>query len=142
VRWIGGQSRRALPNPLAGLLVAKASTIDGNMQRGTGKIQNELYAGHLVWNKVRMLGSRFSFLDKERKQLARESNVEPAVGDVVSLHPAVLARYEQQLVDLQDDLSKGIDAGNSEAAEEPVETATEFRNPSHPSGVTARSSDA
>jgi len=32
-----------------------ASTINGNMQRGTGLIQNELYAGRLVWNKVRMV---------------------------------------------------------------------------------------
>jgi hypothetical protein len=32
---------------------------------------------------------------------------EPAVGDAFSLHPAVLARYEQQLVHLQDALSKG-----------------------------------
>jgi site-specific DNA recombinase len=30
-----------------------ASTINGNMQRGTGIIQNELYVGRLVWNKVR-----------------------------------------------------------------------------------------
>jgi hypothetical protein len=32
-----------------------ASTINGNMQRGTGIIQNELYTGRLVWNKVRMV---------------------------------------------------------------------------------------
>jgi site-specific DNA recombinase len=32
-----------------------ASTINGNMQRGTGIIQSELYAGRLIWNKVRML---------------------------------------------------------------------------------------
>ena len=32
-----------------------ASTINGNMQRGTGIIQNELCAGRLVWNKVRMI---------------------------------------------------------------------------------------
>ena len=31
------------------------STINGNMQRGTGVLQNELYAGRLVWNKVRMI---------------------------------------------------------------------------------------
>jgi hypothetical protein len=30
-----------------------ASTINGNMQRGTGIIQNELYTGRLVWNKVK-----------------------------------------------------------------------------------------
>src|SRR6266545_1663917 len=34
---------------------AGASTINGNMQRGTGIIQSELYAGRLVWNKVRMV---------------------------------------------------------------------------------------
>ncbi len=32
-----------------------ASTINGNMQRGTGILQNELYDGRLVWNKVRMV---------------------------------------------------------------------------------------
>lgn len=32
-----------------------ASTINGNMQRGTGLPNNELYAGRLVWIKVRML---------------------------------------------------------------------------------------
>ncbi len=32
-----------------------ASTINGNMQRGTGILQNELYTGRLVWNKVRMV---------------------------------------------------------------------------------------
>ena len=49
-----------------------------------------------------VLGPRSSVLDEERKQVARELNVEPAVGDVISLHPALLARYEQQLVHLQD----------------------------------------
>jgi site-specific DNA recombinase len=32
-----------------------ASTINGNAQRGAGIILNELYAGRIVWNKVRML---------------------------------------------------------------------------------------
>ena len=32
-----------------------ASTINGNMKRGTGLLQNELYCGRLVWNKVRMV---------------------------------------------------------------------------------------
>ena len=78
-------------------------------------------------------------MDEERKQVASELDGEPAVGDVVSLHPAVLARYEQQLVHLQDALSKGVNAGDSEAAEairDLVETVTVFRNPSHPGGVT------
>jgi hypothetical protein len=32
-----------------------ASTINGSNQRGTGIIRNELYAGRLVWNEVRMI---------------------------------------------------------------------------------------
>jgi site-specific DNA recombinase len=44
---------------------------------------------------------------------------EPIPSEVVSLHPTVLARYEQQLVELRDALAKGIRAGDSEAAEGP-----------------------
>jgi hypothetical protein len=57
-----------------------------------------------------VLGPRSSVLDEERKQVARELNAEPAVGDVISLHLPVLARYEQPLVHLQDALSKGVNA--------------------------------
>ena len=32
-----------------------ASTINGNAQRGSGLIFNELYAGRIIWNKVRMV---------------------------------------------------------------------------------------
>ena len=32
-----------------------ASTINGNRERGAGILQNELYVGRLVWNKVRMV---------------------------------------------------------------------------------------
>ncbi len=32
-----------------------ASTINGNASRGAGILQNELYVGRLVWNKVRMI---------------------------------------------------------------------------------------
>jgi site-specific DNA recombinase len=68
-----------------------------------------------------------------------ELSVEPAANDTISLHPAVLARYEQQLAHLQDALSKGINAGDSDAAEairELVETVTVFRDPSLPGGAT------
>src|SRR5882757_7909550 len=53
--------------------------------------------------------------------------------------PVMLARYQEQLVELQDALSKGINAGDSEAAEAIrglVETVTVFRDPSRPGGVT------
>jgi len=32
-----------------------ASTINGNLQRGAGILLNDLYAGRIVWNKVRMI---------------------------------------------------------------------------------------
>nr|WP_245324045.1 recombinase family protein [Bradyrhizobium stylosanthis] len=35
--------------------VWNASTINGNLERGAGILQNELYVGRLVWNKVRMV---------------------------------------------------------------------------------------
>ena len=108
----------------------------GELNREIDRPVNAIANGH---GDPAMLGPRSSVLDEERKQVARELNVEPAVGDVISLHLAVLARYEQQRIHLQDALSKGVNAGDSEAAKaitEFVQTATVFRNPSHPGGIT------
>ena len=61
--------------------------------------------------------------------------MEPAVNDAISLHPAVLARYQEQLLELQGALSKAINTGDSDAAEAIrglVETVTVFRDPSRP----------
>jgi len=61
-----------------------------------------------------------------------ELNLEPAGNDTISLHPAVLARYQEQLVELQDALSEGINAGDSDAPEAIrglVETVTVLRDP-------------
>ena len=68
-------------------------------------------------------------------------SVEPTASDVISLHPAVLARYEHQLLRLQDALSKGITAGDSDATEAirelaETETVKIFRDPVRPGGVT------
>jgi site-specific DNA recombinase len=78
-------------------------------------------------------------LNEERKRVAAELMAEPTPAEVVTLHPIVLARYEQQLVELRDALSKGVRAGDSEAAEairELIETVTVFRDHSRPGGVT------
>jgi hypothetical protein len=78
-----------------------------------------------------VLGPRSSVLNEERKQVAMELDVEPAVNDTISLQAAVLARYQEQLVELQGALSKGIEAGDSDAAEvirSLVETVTVFRD--------------
>ena len=46
------------------------STIHGNRQRGTGILNNELYVGRLVWNRLRYMkdpetGKRVSRLNPE-----------------------------------------------------------------------------
>jgi len=85
-----------------------------------------------------VLGPRSTVLNEERKQIAGELNAEPATNAVVALHPAILARYERELATLQDALSKGINAGDSDAAEairDLVETVTVFRDPARPGGV-------
>jgi len=46
-------NREGVPPPRG--RVWNASTINGNAQRGIGILNNELYAGRLVWNKVRMV---------------------------------------------------------------------------------------
>jgi site-specific DNA recombinase len=108
----------------------------GEFKREIDRLVDAIAKGH---GDPAVLGPRSSILDEERKQVAKELNAEPTVDDVISFHPAVLARYEQQLAHLQDALSKGVNAGDSEAAEairDLVETVTVFRNPSHPGGVT------
>jgi site-specific DNA recombinase len=75
----------------------------------------------------------------------RSDIAEPAATGIISLHPAVVARFEQQVVHLQGALSKGINAGDSDAAEairNLVETVTIFRDPSRPGGVTVELPDA
>jgi site-specific DNA recombinase len=108
----------------------------GELKREIDRLVDAIAKGH---DDPAVLGPRSSVLDEQRKQVANELNSEPTVDDVISLHPAVLARNEQQLAHLQDALSKGVNAGDSEAAEairDLVETVTVFRNPSHPGGVT------
>jgi site-specific DNA recombinase len=107
----------------------------GELNREIDRLVDAIAKGH---GEPAVLGPRSSALNEERKQVALELSVEPAVNDTISLHPAVLARYKEQLVELQDALSKGINAGDSEAAEAIrglVETVTVFRDPSRPGGV-------
>ena len=86
----------------------------GELDREIDRLVDAIAKGH---GDPAVLGPRSSALDGKRKQVTKELNAEPAVGDVISLYPAVLARYQQQLVHLQDSLSKGVKAGDSEAAE-------------------------
>ncbi|MBR2117714.1 MAG: recombinase family protein [Afipia sp.] len=60
--YLAGRSPRDIAGALNGKRVRpprgdtwNASTINGNAQRGGGILQNEIYAGRIVWNKVRMV---------------------------------------------------------------------------------------
>jgi site-specific DNA recombinase len=108
----------------------------GELNREIDRLVDAIAKGH---GNPAVLGPRSSVLNEERKQITMELNLEPAGNDTISLHPAVLARYQEQLVELQDALSNGINAGDSDAAEAIrglVETVTVFRDPSRPGAVT------
>jgi site-specific DNA recombinase len=60
--YVGGRTPREIAQDLNRANVApprgrrwNASTINGNVHRGSGILHNELYRGRLVWNKVRMV---------------------------------------------------------------------------------------
>src|SRR5260370_28100708 len=110
----------------------------GEVGREIDRLVDAIAKGH---GNPAVLGPRSSVVNEERKQIAMELKVEPAVNDTISLHPAVLARYEQQLAHLQDALSRGINAGDSDAAvaiRGLVETVRVFPDPLRPGGVTVQ----
>jgi site-specific DNA recombinase len=107
----------------------------GELNREIDRLVDAIAKGH---GEAAVLGPRSTALNEERKRVATELSAEPPAADVISLHPALLARYEQQLVNLQDALSRGLSAGESEAAEavrDLVETVTVFRDQSRLGGV-------
>jgi DNA invertase Pin-like site-specific DNA recombinase len=107
----------------------------GELNRNIDRLVDAIAKGH---GDPAVLGPRSTALNEERKQVATELEAEPQLTEVVSLHPAVLARYEQQLAQLQEALAEGVSAGDSEAAEamrDLIETVTIYRDPSRPGGV-------
>ena len=64
-----------------------------------------------------VLGPRSTALYEERKRIRAELDAAPPPTEVIALHPAVLARYEEQLTSLQEALDRGARAGDSECAE-------------------------
>jgi site-specific DNA recombinase len=64
-----------------------------------------------------LLGRRTFQPGGESRKIEADLKSQPPNADVIALHPSVLARYEQQLADLKDTLSKGICGGDSEATE-------------------------
>lgn len=85
-----------------------------------------------------VLGPKSTRLDGERKKVTAELAESAPTTEVVALHPAMLARYEEQLTRLQAALAGGIRDGDTECAEairDLVETVTVFRDSSRAGGV-------
>ena len=64
-------------DPDTGEQVRGPSTIYGNWRRGTGVLNNELYIGRLVWNRLRYLkdpdsGKRASRLNPESEWIVKD----------------------------------------------------------------------
>ncbi|WP_265519803.1 hypothetical protein [Nitratireductor luteus] len=77
-----------------------------------------------------VIGPRSTELYHEREAVLAELEKAPSAFEVVSLHPAVLERYEEQLEDLQHALADGIHSGDPECAkaiQELVETVAVAR---------------
>lgn len=85
-----------------------------------------------------VLGPRSTVLDTDRKRISEELQNEPLAPKALVLHPAILKRYEEQLVQLEKALGRGVNAGDAEAAEairDLVETVTVFRDSARPGRV-------
>src|SRR5688572_22675363 len=68
-------NREGVPGPFGGAW--SPSTIYGNATRGTGILNNELYVGRLVWNRLRYVknpdtGKRVSLLNPTSEWMSRE----------------------------------------------------------------------
>ncbi|WP_343286155.1 recombinase family protein [Mesorhizobium loti] len=105
------------------------------LTREIERLVNAIAKGH---GDPAVLGPQSTTLNEERKCILAELDRVPPATGVIALHPAVLARYEEQLNQLQTGLAKGIASGDSECAEamrDLVDTVTVFRDPSKTGGV-------
>ena len=107
--YIGGESPRTIAAALNAERVApprgrlwNASTINGNLQRGAGILQNALYGGRIVWNKVRMVkdpetGRRISRPNPAAEHQAVDAP-ELAIVDAETLQAAALRKGARKVV--------------------------------------------
>ena len=115
--YAGGKSPRAIAKDLNAENIAGPSgpnggkgwgpsTIHGNRQRGTGILNNELYIGRLVWNRLRYIkdpetGKRVSRLNPESEWIIQDVPGLRIVSD--DLWQAVKARQLDQKADWNTD---------------------------------------
>jgi hypothetical protein len=84
------------------------------------------------------LGGRTKELAIERAEIEHSLSALPSGGEAIALHPAVLARYEGQVENLQTALARGLHRGDTEAAQivrELIETITVHCDRGAPKGL-------
>lgn len=98
----------------------------GEVRREIKRLVEAIAKGH---GDPAVLGPRSSVLDAERKALEAKLTVETP--KFITLHPAALARYEQQLIRLDAALSAGLDSDPEavEAIRDLISTVTPRRGP-------------
>jgi site-specific DNA recombinase len=87
---------------------------------------------------VTRLDQRAKALKAEEDELQRQLAATAKMPECASLHPAILARYDEQLARLRETLENGINAGDSEIAaalRDLVDKVTVFRDPTRLGGV-------
>src|SRR3546814_20560229 len=81
------------------------TTIRGHVNRGTGIINNELYVGHLVWNRLRYIkdpdtGRRVSRLNPQSEWIVQEVTelrvVDDALWDCAKQRQTELAKRSEE----------------------------------------------
>jgi len=84
------------------------------------------------------LGGRTKELAIERAEIEHSLSSLPSRNEAIALHPAVIARYEGQVGNLQTALARGLHQGDTEAAQitrELIETITVHNDPNAPKGL-------
>lgn len=107
----------------------------GQLNREIDRLVDAIAKGH---GDPAVLGPRSTALDTERKRISEELQAESPAPQIVALHPAILKRYEEQLLQLEKALGRGVSAGDAEAAEairDLVDTVTVFRDSARSGGV-------